>query len=66
MALLLLFSSFWAGYVQVDDLKRARREELLRKIRLRVRTAKKGGLKMSRTEVTETDVARIISKWTGR
>ncbi len=49
---------------------RAKREEVVRKLRLRQRNAKKaaaGGAsgKLVQGEVSEADIARIISKWTG-
>lgn len=60
---------------KADELRRAKREELVRKLRMKQRSAKKGsssgggggagGGKLTRAEVSEPDVARIISKWTG-
>lgn len=45
------------------------REELVRKLRSRTRTSRRGawlgGGKHTRSEVSEPDVARVISKWTG-
>jgi hypothetical protein len=49
--------------------KPAHREELVRKLRLRARSTRRtgwlGGGKLTRAEVSEPDVARVISKWTG-
>jgi hypothetical protein len=45
------------------------REELVRQLRSRARTSRRsgwlGGGKLTRAEVSEPDVARVISKWTG-
>lgn len=47
-------------------LREARRAELLKKLRLKQRSAKKAtGGRLPTKEVTEADIARIISKWTG-
>jgi hypothetical protein len=59
---------------KAEQLRKARRAELIRKLRQLQRRAAGpkgqkggggGGAKMSRAEVGEPDVARIISAWTG-
>jgi hypothetical protein len=59
---------------KAEQLRKARRAELIRKLRQLQRRAARpkgqkggcgGGAKMSRAEVGEPDVARIISAWTG-
>lgn len=50
----------------MDALQRSKREQLIKQLRLRSgRSGGRRGRKLLRGEVSESDVARIISRWTG-